>query len=212
MNIVIIGQGGHSKVIKDLIRNYESYKIIALLDDKFEDFVSEDEVFYGPIASYQFLINQYKDIKFIVAIGNNKTRKKIVETLNLEVYNYTTIIHPSAIVSPSVKIGKGTVIMSNTVINADVEIGNHVIINTGSIIEHDNKVSDFVHVSPNATLTGNVHVGEGVHIGAGATIIPNVFVGDWSVIGAGATVIDSIPENITAMGVPARIKKLVGGA
>ncbi|MBO1512358.1 acetyltransferase [Metabacillus bambusae] len=207
MNIVIIGQGGHSKVIIDMIRINECFKIIAFLDDKFNDILSNEDIFYGPISAYKFLIDQYKDIKFIVAIGNNQIRKQIVESLNLEAFDYMTIVHPSAIISPSVMIGKGTLIMANTVINADTMIGDHVIINTGSIIEHDNKVNDFSHVSPNATLTGNVYIGEGVHIGACATLIPSVQVGAWSVIGAGAVVINSIPENRTAVGVPAKIKK-----
>ncbi|MGM7721164.1 acetyltransferase [Metabacillus sp. Hm71] len=211
MNIVIIGHGGHSKIIIDMLNFNNCHKIIAFLDYKYKDIVSNDDIFYGPISAYQFLISQYEDIKFIVAIGNNQIRKHIVESLNLKAFDYITIIHPSAIVSPSVKIGKGTVIMANAVVNADSEIGNHVIINTGSIIEHDNKVYDFSHVSPNATLTGNVNIGKGVHIGAGATLIPNVHVGSWSVIGAGAVVINEIPENSTAVGVPAKLIKTVEG-
>ncbi|KKI91441.1 acetyltransferase [Bacillus sp. SA1-12] len=208
MNIAIIGQGGHSKVVRDIIRYKDEAQVIAYLDDKYEEHIFQDDIFYGPITAYTFLVNKYDDIKFVVAIGKNELRKKVVNDLNLEDYFYITLIHPSAILSPSVRIGKGTVIMANTVINSDTVIGNHVIINTGSIVEHDNIVSDFSHVSPNAALTGNVHIGEGVHIGAGATVIPNVRINDWSAIGAGATVIHSIPANTTAVGVPA---KLVGG-
>ncbi|WP_338789108.1 acetyltransferase [Metabacillus sp. FJAT-53654] len=204
MNIVIIGQGGHSKVVKDIILFNENSHIVGYLDDKFEDYLIIDEMFYGPISAFQFLLDKYDDIKFVVAIGNNQTRKKIVEKLNLREFFYTTSIHPSSIVSPSARIGKGTVIMANTVINADAVIGDHVIVNTGSIIEHDNSVSNFAHVSPNATLAGSVQLGEGVHIGAGATLIPNVKIGDWSIIGAGATVINSIPANTTAVGIPAK--------
>ncbi|MGM0874221.1 MAG: acetyltransferase [Bacillota bacterium] len=204
MNIVIIGQGGYSKVIKDIILLNDASQIVGYLDDKYEDYLIKDEMFYGPISVFKLLLNKYVDIKFVVAIGHNQTRKKIVEGLNLEDDFYTTLIHPTAIVSPSVSIGKGTVIMANTVINADAVIGDHVIINTGSVIEHDNKVNDFAHVSPNTTLTGSVQLGEGVHIGAGATLIPNVKIGNWSIIGAGATVINSIPDNTTAVGIPAK--------
>ena len=85
------------------------------------------------------------------------------------------------------------------------------IINTNSIVEHDTKLSDFAHISPNATLTGGVNVDEGTHIGAGATIIPNIHIGKWAVIGAGATVISDIPSYSTAVGVPAKVKKIIEG-
>ncbi|HZH58312.1 MAG TPA: acetyltransferase [Metabacillus sp.] len=205
MNIVIIGNGGHSKVVRDIILSNQNLHIVGYLDDKFEDLI-QDELFYGPISSYQFLIDKFEEIKFIIAIGHNQTRKQIVNKMNLEETLYLSPVHPSAIISPSARIGKGTVVMANTVINADAVIGDHVIVNTGSIIEHDSKVNDFAHVSPNATLTGCVQLGEGVHIGAGAILIPNVEVGDWSTIGAGATVINSIPPNIIAFGTPAKSK------
>ncbi|WP_394186449.1 acetyltransferase [Metabacillus halosaccharovorans] len=207
MNIVIIGNSGHSKVVKDIILSNQNLHIVGYLDDKFEDYIIMDEMFYGPISAYQFLLDKFERIKFIIAIGHNQTRKRIVNKMNLEESMYVTPVHPSAIISPSARIGRGTVVMANTVINADAVIGNHVIVNTGSIIEHDSKVNDFVHISPSATLTGCVQLGEGVHIGAGATLIPNVKVGDWSTIGAGATVINSIPSNITAVGIPAKSKE-----
>ncbi|MBU7593523.1 acetyltransferase [Metabacillus halosaccharovorans] len=206
MNIVIIGNGGHSKVVKDIILSNQKLHIIGYLDDKFEEYLMEDELFFGPISAYQFLIDKFEDIKFIIAIGHNQIRKQIVSKMNLEETLYLGLAHPSAIISPSAKIGKGTVVMANAVINADAVIGDHVIVNTGSIIEHDSRVNDFAHISPNSTLTGCVQLGEGVHIGAGATLIPNVKVGDWSTIGAGATVINSIPSNITAVGIPAKSK------
>lgn len=204
MNLVIIGQGGHSKVIKEIIFSNENFNIVAILDDKYDQSFIYDHIFYGPISSYKDLIANYAGIKFMIAIGKNEIRKKIMAELNLNDNFYTSIIHPSAIVSSSVNIGVGTVVMANAVINADSDIGDHVIINTGAIIEHDNKIGNFSHVSPRGTLTGNVQIGEGVHIGAGATIIPNVYIGDWTVIGAGATVVKSIPSYQTAIGVPAK--------
>ncbi|MCV9884807.1 acetyltransferase [Metabacillus halosaccharovorans] len=206
MNSVIIGNGGHSKVVKDILLLNKNIQIVGYLDDKFVEYLIEDEIFYGPISAYQFLIDKFDEIKFIIAIGHNQTRKQIVNKLNLDEKLYMTPVHPSAIISPSARIGIGTVVMANTVINADAVIGEHVIVNTGSIIEHESRVNDFAHISPNATLTGCVQLGEGVHIGAGATLVPNVEVGEWSTIGAGSTVINPIPSNTTAVGIPAKSK------
>lgn len=206
MKIAIIGQGGHSKVIQDIIRALKGIEIVGYFDDKFEYVSVKQGICYGPIFSAVRLREQIKDLKFIVAIGTNIVRKNIVEKLNLLDEDYAVLIHPSAIISASAKVGSGSVIMANAVVNADAAIHKHTIINSGSVIEHDTKVGDYAHISPKATLTGGVTVEEGVHVGAGATLIPQVVVGKWSVIGAGATVIRDIPNDCTAVGTPAVVK------
>lgn len=205
MKVIILGNGGHSRVIQEMLLSIQGYEIIAILDDKYRDEEQENGVYYAPFASLQKFIA--KDVKVIIAIGDNKLRKKIACSIDLKKDQYLTIVHPSAVVSHSSKIGNGTVVMPNAVINAHAEIGEHCIINTGAIIEHDNRIGDYTHVSPNATLTGNVSVEEGVHIGASATIIPGVKVGYWSIVGAGSTVLQHIPSLSTVVGCPAKIIK-----
>ncbi|MEK3796912.1 acetyltransferase [Peribacillus sp. FSL H8-0477] len=206
MKIVIVGDGGHSKVITDLINSQNDIQIVGYLDDKYQEIYVKNHQFFGPLSTVHKLRELFNDIKYIVAIGNNVVRKQIVHLLGLPIDYYATLQHKSALVSPSAKIGFGSVIMANTVINADSQIGSHSIINTGSIVEHDNKLADFVHLSPQATLTGSVVIEEGVHIGAGATLIPHVQIGEWAIIGAGATVINHIPAYSTAVGTPANVK------
>lgn len=209
MKIAVIGQGGHSKVVQDIILSYEDYEIIGFFDDKYSVEFFNDHTITGPVLSAKKMIHFVNDIKFVVAIGNNKIRKQIVQQLRIPLHYYITLKHKSAIVSSSATIGLGTVIMANSVINANAQIGNHVIINTSSIIEHDNQVGHFVHVSPNVTSTGGVQIEEGTHIGAAATIIPNKKIGKWSTIGAGATVVTNIPSYSMAVGIPARVKKTI---
>ena len=206
MKIVIIGQGGHSKVIEDIILSYKENQIVGYLDDKYSTFTVFNGLYTGPITAAQQLIHFHKDIKFIIAIGNNAIRKSVTEKLDLPDEYYATLVHKTAVISSSVIIHIGTVIMANAVINAGSKIGQHTIINTASVIEHDNSIGAFVHISPNATLTGGVRVEEGVHIGAGATIIPNTLVEEWSVIGAGATVINTVLPHTTSVGVPAKVR------
>ncbi|EKN69399.1 hypothetical protein BABA_10076 [Neobacillus bataviensis LMG 21833] len=207
MNIAVIGHGGHSMVISDMIFSNGGHHIVGYLDDKYEHIRLAVNIFCGPISSANRLISHFKDIKFVMAIGDNKTRKIIVRKLNLPDEYYITIIHKSAVISPSAKIGFGTVVMPNVVISANTNVGNHSIINTGSIIEHDSIIGDYSHVCPGATLTGAVQLGEGAFIGAGATIIPNIQIDEWTIIGAGATVIHDIPAHCTALGIPAAVKK-----
>ncbi|MFD0829842.1 acetyltransferase [Neobacillus sp. M.A.Huq-85] len=205
MKIAVIGRGGHSKVISEMILSNKDYQIVAYLDDKYANVRLTENIFCGPIASINKLLKYDQKIKFIIAIGNNKTRKLIADKLNLPNEYYETIIHNTSIISDCTKIGKGTVVMPGSVINADTEIGNHAIINTGSVIEHDCVIGDFSHVCPGVTLTGAVHLEEGTFIGAGATIIPNMRVGEWVTIGAGATIIQDIPPYCTAVGNPAKV-------
>ncbi|WP_046174527.1 acetyltransferase [Domibacillus indicus] len=206
--IVIIGQGGHGKVVRDVIQAIGNYELAAVLDDRYPDVFERNKVLYGPV-SYSKQIALETDAVFTIAIGTNRVREKIAKKLFDYGVTFETLIHPFSFVSPSARIGPGSVVMAGTVINAEAVIGSHVIINSGSIVEHDNFIGDYAHISPGSVMTGNVTVGIGAHVGAGARVIPGKTIGDWSTIGAGAVVINDIPHEQTAVGVPAVIKTKV---
>lgn len=200
--IMIIGNGGHAKVVKDIINASEKYDLAGFLDDAINELYEEDGLIYDSLTNINAYRNEYL---FHIAIGNNAIRKRIFEELKIDVNRFPVLHHPTAVISSSVQIGFGSVAMANTVINADTQIGNHVIINTASVIEHDNKIDNYTHISPNATLTGNITVGEFSQIGAGATIIPNKTVGKNVIVGAGSTVINNIKDNCIVVGTPAKL-------
>lgn len=202
MKFIVIGNGGHSRVIQEMILSLGKGGIIAILDDRYESEQKLNGVIHAPIKYINGIIKQ--DMRIIVAIGNNVIRKKITNDLSFPSELYATVVHPSAVISPSANIGFGTVVMPNAVINAGVTIGEHCILNTGSIIEHDNRIGNFVHISPNTTLTGNVYVKEGAHIGASATVIPGKTVHEWATVGAGAIVIHDVEPTSKVVGIPAK--------
>lgn len=203
--VVIIGAGGHAKVIADIIEK-SGDKIYGFLDDN----LKKDDIILGKYRVIGDLNNRFTlsvthpELEFIIAIGDNKKRENIVEKVDLKYY---TAIHPSAQIGINVKIEEGTVVMANACINSDTKVGKHCIINTGSIIEHDNFIKDYVHLSPNVTLGGTVAIGEKTHIGIGATVINNISVCEDCIIGAGAVVVKNIIEEGTYVGVPARERK-----
>lgn len=204
-NVVIIGAGGHSKVIADVIIKSQDV-VLGFLDDNIPIdtvIIKENNLkVLGKIENLLKIQEQNTDIEFVIGIGNNKVRKTIAEKYpNL---NYYTAIHPSSKIALDVEIGDGTVIMANTCINTSTNIGKHCIINTGAIIEHNNNIKDYVHISPNATLCGTVNVGELTHIGAGATIKNNTNICNNCIIGCGAVVIKDIEKEGTYVGVPAK--------
>lgn len=189
--VVIIGAGGHAKVVADIILKSNDI-LVGYLDDNIKN-----ENILGKVSD----CIQYNDCEFIIGIGNNYTRKNIASTYNL---NWYTAIHPNATIALDVTIEEGTVIMSNAVINSSTHIGKHCIINTGSIVEHDNDIHDYVHISPNATLCGTVSIGECTHIGASATVINNKTITKDCMIGAAGLVIKDIDKEGTYVGVPVR--------
>lgn len=196
----LFGASGHAKVILDVLES-KNINISGVFDDnkKIERF--QNIPFLGKLDLNNQALSQGE---FIIAIGDNKIRKKIVDNIKAKFF---TAYHKNSFISRYSVIGEGSVVMQNATINSCAKVGKHCIINTASVIEHDCKIDDFSHISPNVTLTGNVNVGEGTHIGAGAVVIPNITIGKWCVIGAGAVVIDDIPDNSTAVGNPARIIK-----
>lgn len=195
--LLVIGAGGHAKVVVDCIEAEGKYQITTIVDDtpKENDFIGNYVIQKREKGA------DYRLLNAIVAIGNPIHRKNIVTQLQS---NFIMTIHPSAVVSKHAKIGEGTQVFATAVINAAAIIGKHCIINTGAIIEHDCFLSDFVHVAPNATLGGGVSVGESTHIGIGAKVLQNITIGKNSTIGAGAVVTQDIPDNCTAVGIPAK--------
>ncbi|MBT2679823.1 acetyltransferase [Bacillus sp. ISL-35] len=213
MKIAIIGQGGHSKVVRDVIKAMGDAAIVGCLDDKFNAEFFHEQIIYGPVNASKSIVEDFPEVKFVVAIGNNTVRKQIVDQLGFPEEFYATLIHPTAQISSDAIVGPGSVVMPCAVVNSDAQLGAHTIINTCAVVEHDSKIENFVHISPNATLTGNVTVREGAQIGASATVIPGIEIGKWAIVGAGATVIHNIPPNSTAVGVPAivKIREVTGG-
>ena len=196
----IIGASGHGKVIIDLL-NSRMLEIHEILDDN----PAITGIYNYPVV-HEFTPEVLKH-KTIVAIGDNLTRKRVVD--NFSGNFFRGIGHATAVVDHTVELGEGTVIMANAAVNADTTIGSHCILNTGCVVEHDCLLENYVHISPGAVLAGGVLVGEGSHVGIGALVIPGKKIGKWSTIGAGAVIIEDVPDFATVVGNPGKIIKVV---
>lgn len=199
-NVVIIGAGGHAKVIADIITKSND-NVIGFLDDNL-DIQNKTIYLNKTVLGTTKDIDKYKEYYFIIGIGNNNIRENIANSYDLKWY---TAIHPNAIIANEVSIEEGSVVMAGSIINTGTKIGKHCIINTKSSLDHDNIIENYVHISPGATLAGTVHIKEKTWICAGATIINNITIAKNNIIGAGSVVIKDInEENGTYVGVPAR--------
>lgn len=197
MKTFLFGASGHGKVIKDIL-NANGVKVEAFVDDN----ININECYGIPV-----LHNATGLSPIIVSIGSNITRKIIVEKLIALTPNikFSAAIHPSAMVSPSAKIGEGTVIMAGAIINADVIIGKHCIVNTGATVDHDCVIEDYCHIAPGVNISGNTHIGDGTWIGVGSSVIQCINIGRDSFIGAGSIVVNNIPDYVVAYGNPCKV-------
>jgi len=197
----IIGASGHGKVVLDILR-LRGIDIRGVWDDN-----SYIKKFMGLeiLGNIEACRKAMAD-PLIIAVGNNEIRKKIVSLLGSRA-RFGHALHPSAVISDTVRLGEGTVVMANATVNASCQVGRHVIINTNASIDHDCAVGDYAHISPQVGLAGNVTVGEGSHIGIGACVIQGINIGKWSIIGAGSVIIRDVPDGVTIVGNPGRIIK-----
>jgi acetyltransferase EpsM len=204
--IVLYGAGGHSKEIIDILERNNEYKIIGIIDDdekKWEKF----HFGYRVLGGMPWTESLKRNLKYLVAIGDNNQRKKIADSIESLGYDFGNAVHLSSQFGRDISFGKGNAVMSNANINSGTKIGNHVVLNTGCNVGHESIIEDFCYISPGANIAGTVRIGRLSYIGIGASIIQGIRIGTSCIIGAGAAVISDIPDNSVAVGVPAKIIK-----
>ena len=145
-----------------------------------------------------------EDMTVIVSVGENSLRARVFGKLMERRRKLTALVHPSAVVSRTASIGLGSYVGENAVVRSNAVIGMSVFVNAGAIVSHDCNVGDFVTLGPNAAAAGHVTVGAQTLIGVGSSIRPWVRIGSRCEIGAGAAAVSDVPDDMAAIGVPAR--------
>lgn len=204
--VVVIGGGGHAKVVIAILHKINFCQIVGYTDLRDRGEVlgvsylgSDDEL----LARY----HQSKVVKAVLGIGQvslGKARCEVFARLRSSLALCPMIISPDAVVNEGVTHGDGAVVMDGAVINSGAKIGYGAIINTNSTVEHDVELSDWVHVAPGATISGGVKVGRYSMVGAGATVIEGRTIAEGCVVGAGATVVTDLLDSGVYVGCPAR--------
>lgn len=191
--VILYGGGGHAKVVAECSKA-ANMLVVGFMDDDPSARLFE----YSHLGQYRSDI--FSVMPMVIAIGNNRIRKKISEHVR---HNFFNAVHPSVLISESSEIGIGCMVLHRAIIQSGSIIGNHVIVNTAAQIDHDGVLEDYVHIGPGAIICGNVTISEGTLIGAGSVILQGVKIGKWSTIGAGSVVTRDVPDNALVMGVPA---------
>jgi sugar O-acyltransferase (sialic acid O-acetyltransferase NeuD family) len=199
--VAIIGYSGHAYVIIDILLN--AGRLVTAYCDQEEKALNPYHLLY--LGKESEAIKRLKKFDFFACVGHNGIREKIHMQMSTFLGNPINAIHPSAVISSSVKIGDGVMIAANATINPLAEIGRGVICNTSCTIDHECKIADFVHVAPGAVLCGNVTVGKSTFVGANAVIRQGITIGRNVTIGAGTVVVKDIPDNATVVGNPQKL-------
>lgn len=208
--ILMIGGGGHCKVVLDSLISQNLYSEIAIID---KDLPLDSTILGIPVIGRdQDLIKLYNEgykYAFISlgSIGNWNIRERISKMLTDIGFELPSIIDSSARISSNVTVSQGAYIGKNVIINPSVFLGSNVIINTGVIVEHDCKIGDFVHLAPGSVICGDVKIGRGTHIGAGSVIRNQLSVGENTLIGLGSCVVSPIGNDFVAYGNPCKEHK-----
>jgi sugar O-acyltransferase (sialic acid O-acetyltransferase NeuD family) len=204
--IIVIGASGHASVVIDCIEKQRKYEIIGIIVEQNSNTSFFDYPILGKDEDIPKIIESSPDVKFIVAIGDNITRKKVVEKIRYISPNiqFGTIIHPSAIIGKNVLIENGNVILAGVIINSNATVKSFSILNTRAIIEHDCYINEFVSVNPNAALGGNVSIGELTVICMGVSVIQNIQIGKRNIIGANSLVLKNVENDSIYYGTPAK--------
>lgn len=210
LSLLIIGAGGHGKVVLDIVRAAGVYEPVGFLD--------ADPVLAGttcgglPVLGPVSLLPKLRGPKArhaIVAIGDNRTRHRYASIVREHGLALAGAVHPSAVVSPGATLGENVVIAPHATVCTEARVDDLAIINTAAVIDHECRIGMVAHIGPGALLAGRVRVGALAFVGMGAKVIQCRAVGQGATVGAGAVVIDDVPDFATAVGVPARVIKLM---
>lgn len=205
--VIVLGGGGHAKVLIDALK-YHSADIIGIVDNDSE--MAGNTLLGIPVIGTEDILIKYPPdkVSLVNALGSvrqTEVRKNIFEKFKEMGYMFASVVHHSCVIADDIELGEGVQIMAGAIIQPGCSIGYNAIINTHSSIDHDCEIGDHVHIAPGVTLSGEVVIGSQAHIGTGCVAIQGIEIGERCFIGAGSLILQSIPSGVTAYGVPARV-------
>lgn len=207
-DIVVIGAGGHAKVVVDAIAAGQEFRTVAVC--ALADEVGGEVLGVPIVGTNEDLPRLRAEGTTFAAIGigsvgNTDARAAAVTAARAAGLNMPAIVHPRAIVSTHAELGEGVFVAAGAVIGPGARVGAFALVNTGVIVDHDCEIGEFVHLSPGVALSGGVRIGDGTHVGTGVATIQYLSIGSDVLIGAGAVVVEDIPDGVLVIGNPARI-------
>lgn len=210
--IIILGTGGNCIDILDTLndineaRRERVYECVGFLDDNAE--THGREILGVRVLGALGSAPNYTDCFFVNGIGSVRTffkKREIITRTQLPRERFETIVHPTASVSRTARLGNGVVIFQHVTLTYNVTIGDHVIVLPATVLSHDDVIGDYTTIAGGVCLSGNVRVGEACYIGSNASIKDGVTLGDACLIGMGSVVLRDVEAKSIVVGNPARV-------
>lgn len=206
--VFVYGASGHGKVVADILISNNETGFAGFVDDR-EELKGTMVMGFPVLGNGDWLCREASNSHVAIALGTgeNHSRHLLAGRCKHWEVEILTVVHPAGTVSRTARLGAGTVAMAGAVINPDANVGAGVIVNTGAVLEHDVEVGDYAHVAPNAALGGGSRLGAFSHLGLGAVVLQGIRIGSHTIVGAGAVVVHDLPDEVVAIGIPARIHR-----
>jgi len=205
MILAIYGAGGLGVEVCELALRINSlvkrWDAVIFIDD----FRAPEAFRSSRTINFDALCNEPDAVELVIGVGEPSSRSELYKKIRSLGMNLATLIDPTAIVSPSAKIGSGTIICEFTSIHADVVIGDNCLLQPYCCIGHDIRVGSHSVLSAHCAPGGKTNFGNRVFSGMNSSIKEGLNIGDDVVIAMGAAVFQDLPDGVTVVGNPARI-------
>ncbi|MDG2992388.1 acetyltransferase [Candidatus Synechococcus calcipolaris G9] len=204
-SLYLLGAGGHGRVLLDALQA-SGVQVTGILDPGLE---VGQRIYDIPVLGGDRVLESIDPATchLVNGIGANPSiasRRQLFIKWSSQGYTFSSVIHPTAIISKQTNIAESCQIMAGAIVQAGVTLGQDVVVNTRASVDHDCVVADHCFISPGAILCGNITLEQSTFIGAGAVTLPGLHIGANSIIGAGTVVPKTIPRHWIVAGSPAQ--------
>lgn len=208
--VILIGAGKHALLLAEKVFDDPKMELYGFIDKEntvLPEFITRRGLVV--LGDDDYLIKHKDTAYFHLSLGGNlmNTRQRLIQQIRQLDLRTISIIHSSAYIAPSAKLGQGVSVLVNAVVHTNVTVGDFCCINTSAIVEHDCELKSNIFIQPNSILAGGVTIGDNTVIGIGSSIRERITIGRNCLIGGGSFVCKDIPDNSIAYGVPARVIK-----
>jgi len=209
MTLGIYGAGGLGREVLDLTR------IINVAEEQWESFIfiDDNKKVQNINGSKVYTFKEFTTIfstastKVTIAVGEPKIRQMLRFKVTENGYSLQMLVHPNAFTGAETQIGEGTIIQYGCFVSCNVNIGANALLQPNTTVGHDSVIGSDSVISTYASISGGCAIGDRVYVGLSVPIKENISIGADSIIGMGSAVMRNIPENVIAIGIPARPMK-----
>jgi sugar O-acyltransferase (sialic acid O-acetyltransferase NeuD family) len=207
--LLLVGAGGFARETAEAVRAVNAvaptWELLGYVDDS--PALLGTAIAGVPIVGPIDAVHEHPDAAVVLCTGrpdNYVSRPLIAERLGLDDERYATVVHPTATIGSTCRVGAGSVLLAHVDLTADVVVGRHVAVMPQVVLTHDVTIGDWATVASGVRIGGGCHVAAAAYIGSGACLREGLTVGERAMVGMGSVVTRDVPAERLWFGAPAR--------